>query len=70
MLQSRRKITGTFAQVPEGEEFITHRNPNRPLACDTLKFIKSTEETRNAHNLEFGDQTIDLEQPCWWFEEV
>lgn len=69
MLQSRRKITGTFAQVPEGEEFITHRTPNKPLDCDTLKFIKCTQETCNAHNLEFGEQTIHLDQPCWWFEE-
>jgi hypothetical protein len=69
MPETRRKLTGTIAQVPEGEEFVTHRNAIKPLDCDTLKFIKETQEGSNAYNLEFGRQTIHAEQLCWWYEE-
>lgn len=70
MLKSRQKLTGTFAQVPEGKEFITHRTPNEPLDCDTLKFIKKSQDGSNAYNYEFGKQTIHPDQPCWWYEET
>jgi hypothetical protein len=65
---SRTKHTGIFSDVPESTQFSTRRHPDG-CDADSLTFTKKTTSKSNAHNSEFGEQTLDGQQPCWWYTD-